>query len=128
MMAERHYSECGPHGPPGRRTSLTPILPSIVGIMYWLLVGLVALPSIAPAQSRRENAALAETRHLNSEAITLYKAGKFSQAEPLFQRALTIREQALGPTHPDVAPIFHIIGLARLLQGKSEGEIVDIPP
>ena len=26
-----------------------------------------------------------------------------AEAEPLFQRALAIREQALGPEHPDVA-------------------------
>jgi tetratricopeptide (TPR) repeat protein len=34
----------------------------------------------------------------------LYKAqGNYAEAEPLFQRSLAIREQALGPEHPDVA-------------------------
>ena len=36
----------------------------------------------------------------------LYRAqhpGKYEQAEPLYQRALTISEKALGPEHPDVA-------------------------
>ena len=28
--------------------------------------------------------------------------GKYAEAEPLYQRALAIYEQALGPTHPDV--------------------------
>src|SRR5439155_297783 len=29
--------------------------------------------------------------------------GDYGRAEPLYQRALAIREQALGPQHPDVA-------------------------
>ena len=34
----------------------------------------------------------------------LYHAqGRYAKAEPLYQRALAIREKALGPEHPDVA-------------------------
>ena len=34
----------------------------------------------------------------------LYHAqGKYALAEPLYQRALAMREKALGPEHPDVA-------------------------
>ena len=29
--------------------------------------------------------------------------GKYDDAEPLYKRALTIREETLGPRHPDVA-------------------------
>jgi len=40
---------------------------------------------------------------LNNLAL-LYKAqGRYAEAEPLYQRALAIREKALGPEHPDVA-------------------------
>ena len=28
--------------------------------------------------------------------------GRYAEAEPLFKRALVIREKALGPEHPDV--------------------------
>jgi tetratricopeptide (TPR) repeat protein len=28
---------------------------------------------------------------------------RYEEAKPLFQRALVIREQALGPEHPDIA-------------------------
>ena len=36
----------------------------------------------------------------------LYRAqGKYAQAEPLYQRALAIREKALGPEHPNVATV-----------------------
>ena len=40
---------------------------------------------------------------LNKKVIELYQAGKFADAVPLAQRALAIREKALGPDHPDVA-------------------------
>ena len=33
----------------------------------------------------------------------LYQSqGRYAEAEPLYQRALAIREKALGPDHPDV--------------------------
>jgi hypothetical protein len=31
--------------------------------------------------------------------------GKYADAEPLYQRALAIREETLGPDHPEVATI-----------------------
>ncbi len=47
-------------------------------------------------------------------------AGKYDEAEPLYRRALAIREKALGPQHPDTAT--SINNLAGLLasQGASE--------
>lgn len=33
----------------------------------------------------------------------LITQGKLDEAEPLFERALDIRERVLGPEHPDVA-------------------------
>jgi len=36
----------------------------------------------------------------------LYLAqGKYAEAEPLFQRALAVREKALGPEHPDTITV-----------------------
>ena len=40
---------------------------------------------------------------LNVTAVALLNAGRYAKAEPLFQRALAIRERALGPEHPEVA-------------------------
>jgi tetratricopeptide (TPR) repeat protein len=60
-------------------------------------------PSKALPQSPDDKAALAEATRLNQEAFALYRAGKYTQAEPLLRRALAIREKALGPEHPDVA-------------------------
>jgi tetratricopeptide (TPR) repeat protein len=47
------------------------------------------------------NLELAE--YLNAWGLVSYKAGEYPAAEPLFQRALAIREHTLGPSHPDVA-------------------------
>ena len=40
---------------------------------------------------------------LNNLARLYYTQGQYAKAEPLYQRALAIREKALGPEHPDVA-------------------------
>jgi CHAT domain-containing protein len=40
---------------------------------------------------------------LNSLALLYRDMGEYAKAEPLYQRALKIREKALGPDHPDTA-------------------------
>jgi tetratricopeptide (TPR) repeat protein len=35
--------------------------------------------------------------------LLYYAQGKYTEAEALYQRALKMREQVLGPQHPDVA-------------------------
>ena len=42
-------------------------------------------------------------RALNELALSLWRAGRYIEAEPLFRRALTIDEKALGPDHSGVA-------------------------
>ena len=44
---------------------------------------------------------------LNNLASFYFKRGGFDQAEPLLQRALTIKEQVLGSDHPDTLKIMH---------------------
>ena len=57
---------------------------------------------------------------LDGLALLYNEQKKYELAEPLFQRALHIREQALGPQHPYVA--ISLTGLATLYreQGKYE--------
>ena len=43
-------------------------------------------------------------RSLNNLALLYDAQGRYAEAEPLYKRALAIREKALGPDHPDVAP------------------------
>ena len=46
--------------------------------------------------------------------------GLYEQAEPLLQRALTIREQMLGPEHPDVGEGLNNLASVKVKQGKYE--------
>ncbi len=54
----------------------------------------------APAAASKE---LEEAKRLAADADRLEKGGQYDEAIPLAQRALAIREKALGPDHPDVA-------------------------
>jgi tetratricopeptide (TPR) repeat protein len=60
---------------------------------------------------------------LHQAGYYLLEHGRYTQAEPLLERALAIREKALGPEHPDVAASLDILaGLyddqARYAQAK----------
>jgi tetratricopeptide (TPR) repeat protein/CHAT domain-containing protein len=57
----------------------------------------VVLATVATAQQADEATAL------NTQSLKLFNEGKYSEAIPLAQRALAMREKALGPDHPDVA-------------------------
>ena len=57
---------------------------------------------------------------LNQTALYLYDRAQYPQAEPLFQRALAIREQQLGPQHPDTATSLNNLALLYHDQGKYE--------
>jgi tetratricopeptide (TPR) repeat protein len=55
---------------------------------------------------------------LNNLAVSLHRAGNYPAAEPLYRRALAIREKTLGPEHPDVATTLN--NLAGLLDAKGD--------
>lgn len=57
-------------------------------------------------------------RLLHQTGHYLYERGQYSEAEPLYQRALTIREHISGPTHPDVATSLHDLAELYYQQGK----------
>jgi hypothetical protein len=46
-------------------------------------------------------------RLLNAAAFYSVERGRYTDAEPLYQRALAIREKALGSEHPDLAESFN---------------------
>jgi hypothetical protein len=47
--------------------------------------------------------------------------GKHAEAEPLYKRALAIKDKALGPEHPDTAKVLvNYAGLMRKLNRKNE--------
>jgi tetratricopeptide (TPR) repeat protein len=44
----------------------------------------------------------------------LYRSqGRYSEAEPLYQQALALRQKLLGDEHPDVATSFNNLGMLR---------------
>ena len=47
-----------------------------------------------------------------------YALANYATAQPLYERALSIREQALGPQHPDIA--LYLNDLAELLRAQSK--------
>ena len=48
---------------------------------------------------------LQEARDLHAQSRSLYRAGKYDEAQPLSERALAIREKASGPNDLDLASI-----------------------
>ncbi len=71
--------------------------------------------NVAPVSGQQE---LDEAKSLNQQVVKLYQAGKYAEAIPLAQRALAIREKALGPAHPKVAKSFN--DLAALYQAMGD--------
>jgi len=60
-------------------------------------------------------------RSLNNLALLYDIQGKYAEAAPLYQRALAIREKALGPDHPDVATALeNYAGLLRKTRRESQ--------
>ena len=79
-------------------------------IVYSLCVaGITLVLSVALASGQQE---LDEATALNQQVMQLYQGGKFAEAIPLAQKALSLREKALGPDHPDVAQsLYNLAGL-----------------
>jgi len=61
--------------------------------------------------------ALDEAENLDQQAVSLFDAGKFREATTAAERALALREQALGLTHLDVAQSLNLVGRLYKIQG-----------
>ncbi len=58
---------------------------------------------------------------LNNLAFLYDSQGKYEQAEPLYQRALAIREKRLGPEHPDTTTVrVNYTNLLQKIKDKQE--------
>jgi tetratricopeptide (TPR) repeat protein/tRNA A-37 threonylcarbamoyl transferase component Bud32 len=97
------------------------------------LVYLVGYRSARPAEGKRwarlAEVALASAQDreglrraglLGSRAAIHYGAADLTQAKALHERALAIREEALGPDHPDVASSLNNLGAALQMAGNHE--------
>jgi tetratricopeptide (TPR) repeat protein len=59
-------------------------------------------------------------RLLNQAAVYLYNQAQYQQAESLYQCALAIREQTLGPNHPHIASTLNDLAALFSAQGEYE--------
>ncbi|MGH6922899.1 MAG: tetratricopeptide repeat protein, partial [Propylenella sp.] len=64
---------------------------------------------------------LPEARALAEQGGREVSAARYSEAEALYQRALAIREAALGREHPDVAAVLSSLSRVYLATGRSDG-------
>ncbi|GAX40755.1 peptidase-like protein [Tolypothrix sp. NIES-4075] len=73
-----------------------------------------------PPPSAQQSAELEEAKRLNEQVFQLYKEGKYSQAIPIAERALEIREKVLGKEHPSVATSLNNLAELYREQGSYE--------
>ncbi len=63
---------------------------------------------------------------LNRAGYSWYQRAEYEQAEPLFQRALRINEQILGPEHPSTAiTVRSYAYLLRLMKREREAALLE---
>ena len=78
---------------------------------------------LAPSKTSE---ALQEAAGLAEEQANLYyKQGQYASAEPLYKRALAIREKALGPDHPSVATGAALFASTKALPTDLQGRNLD---
>jgi hypothetical protein len=83
-----------------------------------LLSLVFCLATPVAAQKDEGAAAIAqkdEAAALAARAAALQRAGKYSEAIPLAQQVLAIREKQLGPDHPDVEKAINVLARAYLV-------------
>lgn len=56
---------------------------------------------------------------LNKLAVLYTEQGRYTEAQPLYKRALAIAEKGLGPDHPDVGRNLIALALLYFLQGRN---------
>ena len=87
---------------------------SIRGFVLIVLLVLVAHVFVSiPSFARQDEAAA-----LSARVTELYRAGKYSEAIPLAQRALAILEKTRGPNHLDVARALNNLAAVYQEQGR----------
>jgi Tetratricopeptide repeat len=69
----------------------------------WRIPAVFLLPLLVLSTAGAQESDLAEAQRLNRQVLQYYATGRYQEAIPLAQRALAIREKALGLEHPDTA-------------------------
>ncbi|MEG5198196.1 CHAT domain-containing tetratricopeptide repeat protein [Microcoleus sp. A6-C5] len=100
---------------------------ALIGLLgmagLWVLMPELAKGQVTPGGVIAQSDELAEAERLNEQVGQLYNQGKYSEAIPLAERALTIRRKVLGQEHLDVARSLNNLALLYKSQGRySEAE------
>ena len=101
-----------------RRTRSCPSLLTVFLLVMSSASSLSAMAASASHTQAAQSNDLTEAKQLNDEVVGLYQAGKYDEAISLAERALAIREKALGPDHPYVASSLN--NLASLYDTKGD--------
>jgi len=72
-----------------------------------------------PQEDGSMEGTIEEASRLNERAVELYGRGQYDAAEPLFAKALRIREKALGPKHQDIAQTLNSLAMLHDAKGDS---------
>jgi tetratricopeptide (TPR) repeat protein len=62
---------------------------------------------------------LAEVPRTEAKARELDAQGKYAQAEPLYRKVLAVREELLGPKHPETATSYDNLAVNLYMQGRA---------
>src|SRR5437867_4263322 len=91
---------------------------AFVAFLALTTFGALATASAQPTDIKAGVTSSSVAQALHNRGLTAWREGKYSEAEELYKRALTIREQALGASHPDVGQTLHNLALVYQAQGK----------
>jgi CHAT domain-containing protein/tetratricopeptide (TPR) repeat protein len=102
-----------------QRVLLSLMMVAIVGIadVYQPHISSGQTPATLNTQQKTE---LQQAKSLNNEAMKLFEQGQYGAAEPLYLRALAIREKVLGKDHPNTALSLNNLAAVYESQGKYE--------
>jgi tetratricopeptide (TPR) repeat protein len=92
-------------------------VPAVFVFMIGAAHGCAQQGNLSSSSTQRIEAVTAEATHLQVLAEKLYRKGKLQEATRPAARSLALRENALGPRHPDVAISLTALGLIYRAQG-----------
>jgi CHAT domain-containing protein/Tfp pilus assembly protein PilF len=86
-------------------------------LRWWIAVVVLCCAPAAAAGEEKPDARLEEAQTAYAEARKLFQAGRYAEAIPYGERALSLREAVLGGTHLEVAKALNQLGVLHALQG-----------
>ncbi|NMO19167.1 CHAT domain-containing protein [Pyxidicoccus fallax] len=86
-------------------------------LLAWMALWVMGCAARGPAGASPLDARLQVARMAYEEALRLHEAGSYARAVEQGHRALALREEVLGDSHPEVASCLNLLGGMHRLQG-----------